>query len=150
MTTDAGRRLPPVLAPSPAVPFGVAWLSDDLYRVTAGSGRAGEKVEVDGWDDALDTAWRQLVGARPGIPTWVDDYLRDESNDGLNVTFGDTSRVVGRRGYGCFNVSYPAALILAHEDRVSAMRAAILVVLDRHVDRCDLHVPPLSSLIDAH
>ena len=150
MTTDAGRPLPCSPAPSPAVPFGVAWLSDDLYRVTAGSGRAWEKVEVDGWDDALDIAWRQLVGARPGIPTWVDDYLRDESNDGLNVTFGDTSRVVGRRGYGCFNVSYPAALLHAHEDRVSAMRAAILVVLDRHVDRCDLHVPPLSSLIDAH
>lgn len=150
MTTEAERRLPVVPAPSPPVPFGVAWLSDDLYRATAGRGRAGEKVEVDGWDDALDTAWRQLVGAWPGIPTWVDDYLRDESNDGLNVTFGDTSRVVGRRGYGCFNVSYPAALLHAHEDRVSAMRAAILVVLDRHVDRCDLHVPPLSSLIGAH
>jgi hypothetical protein len=65
------------------------------------------------------------------------------------VTFGDTSRIVGRRGYGNFNVSYPTDLLLAGGDQVSAMGAAILVVLDRHVDRRNLDVPLLSS-VGAH
>jgi hypothetical protein len=138
--------VPPVI---PALPFSVAWLSDRLYRVTADFGPAGKAVEVDGWGDALDTAWRQLVGTRPEALRWVADYLEARGDEGLTVTFGDTSRIVGRRGYGNFNVSYPTDLLLAGEDQVSAMRAAILVVLDRHVDRRNVGVPLLSS-VGAH
>ena len=137
--------MPPV---DPPLPFGVAWLSERLYRVTADFGAAGKAVEVDGWDDALDDAWRSLV-AQPEVLLWVADYRDSRGDEGLGVTFGDTSRIVGRRGYGDFNVSCPADFLLAHEDQVSAMRAAILVVLDRHVDKRQLDVPLLSSLVGA-
>ena len=132
----------------PARPFNVAWLSERLYRVTADFGSAGKAVEVDGWDDALDNAWRQLV-AEPEALLWVTDYLDCRGDEGLTVTFGDTSRVVGRRGYGNFNVSYPTNLLLASEAKVSAMRTAIFVVLDRHVARRKLDVPLLSELVNA-
>lgn len=132
----------------PPAPFNVSWLSDRLYRVTADFGSAGKAVEVDGWDDALDDAWRQLV-AEPEALLWVTDYLDCRGDEGLTVTFGDTSRVVGRRGYGNFNVSYPTELLLASEAKVSAMRTAICVVLDRHVSKRKLDVPLLSVLVNA-
>lgn len=132
----------------PARPFSVAWLRDRLYGVTADFGPAGKAVELDGWVDALDTAW-QLIGTHADLRRWTAGYIVSRGDAGLTVTFGDTSRVVGRRGYGYFNVSYPTALLLAGEDQVSAMRAAILVVLDRHVDRRNLGVPLLSSLVGA-
>ena len=75
--------------------------------------------------------------------------MDSRGDEALTVTFGDTSRVVGRRGYGAFNVRYPTDLLLADEDQVSAMRAVILVVLDRHVDKRHLGVPLLSSLVGA-
>lgn len=130
----------------PARPFSVAWLSDRLYRVTADFGSAGKSVEVDGWGDALNNAWRQLV-TQPEALQWVADYLDCRGDEGLTLTFGDTTRVVGRRGHGAFNVSYPTDLLLSGEDKVSAMRTAILVVLDRHVDRRKLDVPLLSVLV---
>lgn len=128
----------------------MAWLSERLYRVTADFGPDGQEVVVDGWDDALDIAWRQLVDTQSEVLKWVDDYWVACGDEGLCVTFGDTSRVVGRRGYGDFNVSYPTDLPLAGDDQVSAMGAAILVVLDRHVDRRNLGLPLLSALVGAH
>ena len=133
----------------PGRPFSVAWLSERLYRVTADFGSAGKAVEVDGWDDALTTAWEQLADAAPEVLEWADDYRGARGDEDLTVTFGDTGRVVGRRGSGYFSVSYPTELLLAGDDQVSAMRTAILVVLDRHVDRRELDVPLLSSIVDA-
>ena len=138
--------MPPVI---PGRPFSVTWLSDRLYRVTADHGSAGKAVEVDGWDAALEAAWGQLAGAAPEVLQWVADYGDARGDEGLTVTFGDTSRVVGRRGNGHFNVSYPADLLLAGDDQVSAMRTAVLVVLDRHVDRRMLDVPLLSTVVGA-
>lgn len=133
---------------TPTRPFGVGWLSDRLYRVDADHGPAGEDVSVDGWQAALDTAWLQLLDV-PGVRPWVEAYLDAREDDSLVVTFGDTSRVFGRGGRGYFGVSYPVDLLLAGEDQVSAMRAAIVVVLDRHVDRRGVDVPPLSSIVPA-
>ncbi|MBC2933681.1 hypothetical protein [Nocardioides sp. zg-1228] len=131
---------------TPTRPFSVAWLSDRLYRVTADHGPAGKAVEIDGWSDAAESAWLQLV-AQPEVVRWVADYLDCRGDESLTVTFGNTSRVVGRRGYGDFIVSYPTDLLMAGEDKVSAMRSAILVVLDRHVDRRKLDVPLLSAIV---
>ena len=144
----AVASLPQVSPVAPTVPFSVAWLSRRLYRVTADHGPAGKSVEVDGWTDALDDAWRQLI-APPDIRLWVADYLDCRGAESLIVTFGDTSRVVARGGDGYFGVSYPTDHLLAGADRVSAMRTAILVVLDRHVDRRKLDVPLLSGLVGA-
>lgn len=130
----------------PRRPFGVAWLSDRLYRVTADFGPAGKAVEVDGWEHALDDAWRQLL-AHSDAPEWVASYVNCRGDEGLTVVFGDTTRVIGRRGYGNFNVSYPVDLLLGGDDHVSAMRTAILAVLDRHVDKRNLDVPLLSGLV---
>jgi hypothetical protein len=131
----------------PSPPFSVVWLSDRLYRVTADFGPSGKAVEVDGWDDALGNAWRGLL-VHPEAPGWVADYVSRRGDEGLTVTFGDTTRVVGRGGYGNFNVSYPADLLLGGDDKVSATRTAILAVLDRHVDKHNLDVPLLSKLVD--
>lgn len=91
------RRVP---APrGPFLPFSTAWVSERLYRVTADLGSWGRAVEVDGWDDALDTAWQQLGDACPELAQWVDDYHDACGEQGLSVTFRDVSRIVGRRGY---------------------------------------------------
>ena len=132
-------HVPPVTPPRP---FSVAWAKQPVVPVTADFGPTGKAVEIDGWSDAANNAWRQLL-AQPETIRWVADYLDCRGDEGLTVTFGDTSRVVGRRGYGNFNVSYPTDLLMTGEDKVSAMRVAILVVLDRHVDRRKLDVPLL-------
>lgn len=121
-------------------------MSHELYRVTADHRDCGQDVEIDGWDEALATAWRELVN-RPEAERWLDAYLASCGNEGLTVTFGDTTRIVGRHGYGNFNVSYPASLLLTTEDKARAVRTAILVVLDRHVHRSNLDVPLLSSVV---
>lgn len=128
-------------------PFSVAWTSDRLYRATADHGPYGREVELDGWSTSLDAAWRQLVDEVPEVVAWVTAYLDSRDDQHLTITFGDTRRVVGRRGHGGFGVSYPSDLLLSGDDQVSAMRAAILVALDRHVDACDLQVPLLSSIV---
>jgi hypothetical protein len=117
-----------------------------LYRVTADHGPAGKDVDIDGWEDALDEAWRQVAGL-PGVIAWLTAYVHARGDDDLIVSFGDTGRVSGRRARDYFTVSYPADLLMAGEDPVSAMRAAILVVLDRHVSGRDLDVPLLSPLV---
>ena len=129
------------------VPFSSAWVSDRLYRVVADFGSAGRAVKVDGWHEAMDEAWRQLVDELPDGSSWVDDYRAAALECRLGVSFKDVARVAGRRGYGGFGVSYPADLLLAEDDKVAAMRAAILTALDRHVDRCELGVPLLSDAV---
>ncbi|MDN4175748.1 hypothetical protein QWY28_22495 [Nocardioides sp. SOB77] len=132
----------------PRLPIGgVAWISLRLYRVASDDGRSGRAVEVDGWDAALETAWQQLVEAQPGVSGWVSDYLDRCGDERVVLSFGDTTRIVGRRGHGSFTVSYPAELLLATGDRVSAMREAILVALDRHVGKRSPGLPLLSSLV---
>jgi hypothetical protein len=151
--------------PDPAVPFGVAWISMSLYREVAGPDPlvedrtalgdvttlldelGGTRVEVDGWDEALDRAWAEIVGSSPAVRPWVSDYVAARGDQDLTVSFADTTRVLGRRGYGGFAVSCPADLLLdAVDDKVAAMHTAVLVVLDRHVDRQSLDVPLLSDV----
>lgn len=129
------------------VPFSSAWISDRLYRVTADFGSMGRAVKVDGWYEAESTAWRQLVDELPDGSSWVDDYRAAALECRLTVTFNDVTRVGGRRGYVGFSVSYPAELLLAEDDKVAAMRAAILTAIDRHVDRCELGVQLLSDAV---
>ncbi len=129
------------------VPFSSAWISDRLYRVTADFGSMGRAVKVDGWHEAMDEAWHQLVDQLPDGSSWVDDYRAAALECRLTVTFNDVTRVVGRRGYGGFGVSYPGELLLAEDDKVVAMRTAILTAIDRHVDRCELGVPLLSDAV---
>lgn len=129
------------------VPFSSAWISDRLYRVTADFGSMGQAVKVDGWYEAESTAWRQLVDELPDGSSWVEDYRAAALNCRLSVTFNDVARVTGRRGYGGFSVSYPTDLLLAEDDKVAAMRTAILTAIDRHVDRCELGVPLLSEAV---
>lgn len=147
----------------PALPFGVAWVSTSLYRESALDPLlevlsdlgdvtdlldelGGTPVEVDGWDEALDRAWEGIVDSSPAVRPWVSDYLAARDDEDLTVAFGDTARVVGRAGRGYFGVSYPAGLLLASDDKVAAMRTAVLAVLDRHVDRRSLDVPLLSEV----
>lgn len=129
------------------VPFSSAWISDRLYRVVADFGSMGRAVKVDGWHEAENTAWRQLVDELPDGSSWVDDYRAAALECRLTVTLNDVTRVVGRRGYGGFSVSYPVDLLLAQDDKVVAMRSAILTAIDRHVDRCELGVPLLTEAV---
>lgn len=129
------------------VPFSSSCLSDRLYRVVSDFGSAGRAVKVDGWYEEMDEAWRQLVDELPDGSSWVDDYRAAALQCRLTVTCNDVSRVVGRRGYGGFSVSYPAELLLAEDDKVVAMRTAIVTAIDRHVDRCELGVPLLSDAL---
>lgn len=129
------------------VPFSSSWISDRLYRVVSDFGSAGRTVKVDGWYEAEDTAWRQLADELPDGSSWVEDYRAAALECRLSVTFNDVIRVTGRRGYGGFSVSYPADLLLAEDDKVVAMRTAILTAIDRHVDRCELGVPLLSEAV---
>ena len=59
------------------------------------SAAAGLPDEDAAEDDLLDTAWLQLLDV-PGVRPWVEAYLDAREDDSLVVTFGDTSRVVGR------------------------------------------------------
>lgn len=90
-----------------------------------------------------------MIGSRPEAVRWVSEYTDRCGDEHAVVSFGDTTRVVARYGYGNFNVSYPAELLCTAEDRVSAMRAAIVLVLDRHVRRSRLGLPLLSSIVAA-
>ena len=151
--------------PAPSVPFGVIWTSLSLYREATGPDplledqadhadlsdplgeSAGTRVEVDGWDEALDRAWTQIVGSSPAVRPWVADYVAARGDQDLTINFNDSTRVSGRAGSGYFGVTYPASLLLADvDDKVAAMRTAVLVVLDRHVDRQSLDVPLLSDV----
>ncbi|MBS2940329.1 hypothetical protein KDN32_21545 [Nocardioides sp. J2M5] len=129
------------------VPFGTAWISDLLYRVVADHGDRGKLVEVDGWQEAMDEAWRGIVDDLPEYSTWVKDYRAASADCSLGVTITDVTRVSGRRGYGGFGVSYPADLLLEGDDKVASMRTLILTAIDRHVDRCELGVPLLSEAV---
>ncbi len=129
------------------VPFSSSCVSDRLYRVVSDFGSAGRAVKIDGWYEAESAAWRQLVDELPDGSSWVDDYRAAALECRLTVTFNDVTRVGGRRGYGGFSVSYPAELLLAEDDKVAAMRTAILAAIDRHVDRCELDVPLLSDAV---
>jgi hypothetical protein len=147
----------------PARPFSTAWTSMSLYRedsaavddflgewADAADELGGTAVMIDFWDDALDDAWEQLATSTPAVADWVADYrsAMDAADDaGLSVAFGDTTRIVGRKGYGGYGVSYPASLLLAGGDPVAAMRTAIITVLDKHVTSGGLDVPPFSSVI---
>ena len=71
-------------SPDPDLPFGVAWLSLRLHREVGASADdhlsiadelSGTRIEVDGWDRALATAWRRLAG-EPAIDDWVEAYAR--------------------------------------------------------------------------
>lgn len=132
-------------APFVSLPISVAWISERLYREKPSDFPFGRAVEVDGWDEALDAAWADLF-RRPGVAEWVNDYLERRGAEGAVLSFRDTARVVGRYGYGNFNVTYPADLLLSGDDREAAMRTAILLVLDRHVAKSDLGLPPLTSV----
>lgn len=142
-------------ASDPHLPFGVAWLSLRLHRevgpapedhLSIADELSGTRIEVDGWDDALEGAWRQLV-AEPAIDDWLEAYLAERGEEGLEVTFSDTPRVVARHAFGRWSVHYPADLLLGSADPVGAMRAAIVTVLDRHVERQALDVPLLGELL---
>ena len=140
----------------------MAWVSQSLYREDdaridellgelAGAGRAigGTAVRVDGWDDALDSAWEQLMASSPRAAGWVSDYCaaRDSAgHSGLTVVFNDVTRVIGRPGHGGFGVSYPAGLLVSSDDKVAAMRGATIAVLDRHVSGGKLDVPLFSTV----
>jgi hypothetical protein len=130
-----------------AVPISVAWVSERLYREKPSDFPFGRAVEVDGWDEALDAAWADLV-ERPGVEEWARDYVAlTGTTEMAIVSFRDVTRVAGRHGRGYFGVSYPADLLLAAENRPVAMQTAILDVLDRHVTRSNLDLPLLSSLV---
>jgi hypothetical protein len=149
--------------PDPARPFSVAWVSQSLYRdddsridellgdwADLGREIGGTAVRVDGWDDALDKAWEQLVTTSPGAAAWVSDYCaaRDSAgHSGLTVVFKDVTRVTGRRGYGAYGVSYPAGLLVSNDDKVAAMHTAVAAVLDRHVSGGNLDVPLFSAVV---
>lgn len=142
-------------AHDPDLPFGVAWLSLRLHREVGAAPEdhlsiadelSGTRIEVDGWDRALATAWRQLAG-EPAIDDWVEAYLRERGEEGLEVIFADTPRVVARHAFGRWNVHYPADLLLEAADPVLAMREAVMTALDRHVERQGLHVPLLAELL---
>jgi hypothetical protein len=60
----------------------------------------------------------------------------------------DGSRIIGRAARDWFGVSYPADLLLAEEDRVAAMRWALVAVLDRHVRTAGLDVQLFSEVHD--
>ena len=145
------------------VPFSVAWVSMRLYRTATGPDpvlgdveeqlaaelgvdRIGTRVELDGWDAALDTAWEGLVDATPALVDWTLAYREARGDRSLVVTFSDTTRVVGRRSRDCFSVTYPAELLLERDDQVAAMRSAVVMVLDRHVRGAELDVPPVSEV----
>lgn len=128
-------------------PISTAWISDRLYRVVADHGDRGKIVEVDGWHEAKRDAWRGIVDDLPEGSTWVKDYRAASADCSLGVTINDVTRVSGRRGYGGFNVSYPADLLLEGSDKVASMRMMILTAIDRHVDRCELGVPLLSEAV---
>ncbi|CAM3755209.1 hypothetical protein [Nocardioides zeicaulis] len=139
----------------PQLPFGVAWLSLRLHRevgpgpedhLTIADELSGTRIEVDGWDEALGEAWRRLA-SEPAIDDWLEAYLRERGEEGLEVTFSDTPRVVARHAFGRWNVHYPADLLLGSVDAVAAMRAALVTVLDRHVERQALDVPLLGELL---
>ncbi|TGN63673.1 hypothetical protein EXE59_06700 [Nocardioides eburneiflavus] len=151
MTTAAGQ------------PFSVAWTSDSLYREASGPDpflgpegdltpvvdeMSGTRVEVDGWDDALDAAWQDIVRSdEAAVREWERSYVAARGAQDLAVDFNDGTRVSGRAGAGYYGVSYPAGLLLADAGgKVAAMRTAVLVVLDRHVDRQSLDVPLLSDV----
>lgn len=143
-------------------PFSCAWISDSLYRKVAGpdpflgdlaevaEALGGTRVEVDGWDDALSEAWAEVVDSDPAVAAWVGTYRDARGSSDLVVSFTDATRVVGRRASGYFGVTYPAHLLLEHgteqEDKVAAMRAAVVTILDRHVRGAGLDVPLLSEV----
>jgi hypothetical protein len=144
-------------------PFSCAWISDSLYRKAVGSDPllgddaaeladllGGTRVEVDGWDDALSDAWSEVVGSDPAVVEWVSAYRDARGSSDLVVSFTDATRVVGRKASGHFGVTYPAHLLLEHgaqqEEKVAAMRAAVVTILDRHVRGAGLDVPLLSEV----
>jgi hypothetical protein len=142
-------------------PFSCAWISGSLYRrATAPDPLLGDfaeltevlggtRVEVDGWDDALSDAWSEVVGSDPAVVEWVSAYRDARGSSDLVVSFTDATRVVGRKASGHFSVTYPAHLLLEHEDRMVAMRRAIVTILDRHVRGAELDVAPLSEVYAA-
>ncbi len=103
-------------APFVSLPISVAWISERLYREKPSDLPFGRAVEVDGWDKALDAAWADLFH-RPGVAEWVSEYLDRRGNEHACVSFKDAPRVVGRYGYGNFNVTYPADLLMSGGDR---------------------------------
>ena len=131
-----------------SLPISVAWVSERLYREKVSDISIGRPVEVDGWDEALDAAWAALLESSK-VRSWVTDYYARSGTEHAVLSIRDTSRVVARYGYGNFNVTYPVDLLFMTEDRVAAMRAVILLVLDRHVAKSDLGLPSLSSVADA-
>ena len=146
------------------VPFSVGWQSERLYRTASGPDpflgeaeeqlaaqlgkeRIGTRVELDGWDEALDAAWQGLVDGDTAVVEWVLAYRDARGDRSLIVTFADSARVVGRGAREYFGVTYPADRLLAHGDgQVAAMRSAIITVLDRHVRGAGLDVPPVSEV----
>lgn len=142
-------------------PFSCAWISESLYRKVTGPDPflgdlaeladvlGGTRVEVDGWDEALSQAWAEVVGSGPAVVEWVSAYRNARGSTDLVVSFTDATRVVGRTASVNFGVTYPAHLLLEHEDRVAGMRQAIVTVLDRHVRGAELDVPPLSEVYAA-
>lgn len=147
----------------PPRPFGVAWVSELLYRkdssafdeflgewAEVAAELGGTAVMIDGWDDALDTAWEELVVSSPDVAAWVDAYSRARDaagHSGLTVVFNDVTRVTGRAGHGAFAVSYPTSLLISAVDQVDAMRTAIVTVLDRHVAGGKLDVASFSTIV---
>ncbi|CUR57752.1 hypothetical protein NOCA1130200 [metagenome] len=144
-----------------SLPFGCAWVSDSLYRQVSepdpflgdlaelADVLGGTRVEVDGWDEALASAWAKVVGSDPAVVEWASAYRDARGSSDLVVSFSDATRVVGRKARDYFSVTYPAHLLLGQEDRVAAMRRAIVTILDRHVRGAELGVPPLSEVYAA-
>lgn len=56
------------------------------------------------------------MDSSPEVPTWFTKYLGACGDEHLVVSFGDTRRIVGRRGYEGFGVNYPTDLLLSGED----------------------------------
>lgn len=152
----------------PASPFSCAWTSTSLYRAATGpdpllgpeltemtDDLGGTRIEVDGWEEALRTAWAQVVGSEPSGrvgPRLPRGVRRPRAHRGLQrrLTRRRPSRARLRRAArDYFGVTYPAHLLHEHEDQVAAMRAAIVTVLDRHVRGAELDVPPFSEVYAA-
>ena len=129
-------------------PFqGLGWISDRLYRVVGAIPGGGEWVDVDGWDEVLDAAWRGLLHDHPALDEWLDALHEGRGDVGLIVEFTDTRRLAARRRWGDVFVFCPAGPLVEAVDRDAAMRAAIVDVIDRFIEKGRLDVPSLRSVV---
>lgn len=146
-------------------PFSVVWFSERLYRPATEDPLADLVVDLDPdgatevagwgvalelsqpWEDLLTEAWQRVVARDPeAVHEWRDRYLATRHHV-LVVSFTDVRWPRFSRSSEHEGMSYPADAIVDAEDPVDAFVTAIVTVLDRHVDRAGLPVPPLSACL---